>query len=296
MASLNREILKQYKKGRKELATSFNKWTRSIRFIGANKLKQLQAGEITQKDYAGWLEKQLMHAGWAHNMMNELTGILQKADKGAVQSIDKAVPKVYSDTEFKTLYAIDKSVGISANFTLQNERAVEAAMKRKLLPHVDEAKNAKWNYRRLSSAITQGIVQGDSIPDIAKRIEHVGVANGKAAIRTARTATNAAENAGKFEAYKEAEELGLEITKIWLATVDDRTRDSHVLMDGEEVGIDEEFSNGLMYPCDPDGNDEEVYNCRCRMITRCNGQEIDMSGRSNKTGMSYEEWKDAHRR
>ena len=38
----------------------------------------------------------------------------------------------------------------------------------------------------------------------------------------------------------------------------------HVSMEGETVGIDEAFSNGLKYPRDPDvGKPEEVINCRC---------------------------------
>lgn len=39
---------------------------------------------------------------------------------------------------------------------------------------------------------------------------------------------------------------------------------NHVILEGETVGIDERFSNGLRYPRDPDdGRAEEVINCRC---------------------------------
>lgn len=37
----------------------------------------------------------------------------------------------------------------------------------------------------------------------------------------------------------------------------------HEGMDGEEVDIDEPFSNGLMYPGDPDGEPEEIIHCGC---------------------------------
>ena len=57
-------------------------------------------------------------------------------------------------------------------------------------------------------------------------------------------------------------------TKVWVATtgeIPNRTRESHLELDGEEVLVDEPFSNGLMCPADPTGEPEEVYNCRCTM-------------------------------
>jgi uncharacterized protein with gpF-like domain len=52
-------------------------------------------------------------------------------------------------------------------------------------------------------------------------------------------------------------------TKIWVAVMDEATRDSHAMVDGEEVPIDHAFSNGLLYPADSSAPAEEVINCRC---------------------------------
>ena len=62
-----------------------------------------------------------------------------------------------------------------------------------------------------------------------------------------------------MEGYKQA---GL-TTKIWVAVQDGETRDSHAITDGEEKPINMAFSNGLMFPGDPNGSAEEVINCRC---------------------------------
>lgn len=57
------------------------------------------------------------------------------------------------------------------------------------------------------------------------------------------------------------------VVRTWMATDDNRTRDSHIDMDGQEVGVDEPFvtpdGDELMYPGDPDGPPEEIINCRC---------------------------------
>ncbi|GHC79402.1 phage minor head protein [Limoniibacter endophyticus] len=59
-----------------------------------------------------------------------------------------------------------------------------------------------------------------------------------------------------------------QVRKIWRATKDNRTRDSHRNLDSESVGINELFSNGLQYPCDPSGSAREVINCRCAVDYR----------------------------
>jgi hypothetical protein len=50
-----------------------------------------------------------------------------------------------------------------------------------------------------------------------------------------------------------------------MATPDDRTRPTHIDIDGEEVDIDEPFSNDCMFPGDGNGPAEEVWCCRCSM-------------------------------
>ena len=82
-----------------------------------------------------------------------------------------------------------------------------------------------------------------------------------------------AENAGKLDSMKRAQELGVQLKKLWLATRDGRTRDSHVMMDGEMAEVDEKFSNGCMYPGDPNGAPAEVYNCRCAMRSKVAGAD-----------------------
>lgn len=54
--------------------------------------------------------------------------------------------------------------------------------------------------------------------------------------------------------------------KVWRTVTDDKTRDSHILANGQVRFVGEPFKVGdaaLSEPRDPDGPPEETYNCRC---------------------------------
>lgn len=79
----------------------------------------------------------------------------------------------------------------------------------------------------------------------------------------ARTETHTAAQAAGFEA---GSSLGLTLRKQWVASFDERTRDTHAAANGQTVGHSEMFSVGgyeAMYPGDASLPAEEVINCRC---------------------------------
>lgn len=111
--------------------------------------------------------------------------------------------------------------------------------------------------------LKKGIKKGESIPNLAKRVQSVSNRSRNSAITTARTETTRIMNKGREDAYRRAESLGIKVARRWNATADSRVRDSHAAIDGEIVGMDEPFSNGLLFPGDLNGPPEEVINCRC---------------------------------
>lgn len=157
---------------------------------------------------------------------------------------------------------------------------------------VDSEADLEYNKQQINSTIESAIIQGLSIEHIAdnlqNRLENV---NRSSAIKTARTATTCAQNAGNLDSFYKAEEMGIETEKQWMCTQDDRTRESHLELDGEHVPVDEEFSNGLQYPGDPSGDPSEIYNCRCTMIAYFPDIEKDLEEEvEEEEEGEYEEW------
>lgn len=94
----------------------------------------------------------------------------------------------------------------------------------------------------------------------------------------ARTESMAAFGAAREQAFRQAIGEGLlrpeHVKKIWSATMDRRTRDSHREMNGREVGIDDVFvtplGSRMRYPCDTESGAlaADVIACRCQPIYR----------------------------
>lgn len=135
------------------------------------------------------------------------------------------------------------------------------------------SKAVAYNKRTITTAVTQGILQGEPVKDIANRIGAVYDRCANSATRYARTACTCAENSGRLESYRSARSLGIEMEKEWIATPDDRTRPSHIDADGQRIDIDDYFDVGnakMEAPGDPAGGDE-AWNCRCTLRARVKG-------------------------
>jgi SPP1 gp7 family putative phage head morphogenesis protein len=203
-------------------------------------------------------------------MVDETTTQLANVNQTAIAYVNGQMPNIYTvnyNDAYKNLVGGIK--GISYEMADANTVAYLVKNDKLQLPkkQLNRTKDKRWNAKQINSSILQGIIQGEPIDKMASRILPVVDNNESASVRTARTLTTQCENKGRLDRMENLSEQGLKLQKTWVATNDERTRESHSLMDGETVDIDEPFSNDLMYPADPDGDPSEVYNCRCTMTT-----------------------------
>lgn len=128
--------------------------------------------------------------------------------------------------------------------------------------------------KRFDRAVIVAAESGEAIP-VALQEKMVAAYTNRAlrfrAESIARTEAMASLHQAQQEAMEQAINTGAisaqTVTFIWHATQDDRTRDSHVEMDGQEVAMGQMFITGngnlLEYPGDPNGLPEEIISCRC---------------------------------
>jgi uncharacterized protein with gpF-like domain len=119
---------------------------------------------------------------------------------------------------------------------------------------------------QIRRAVNQGLADGEGVDGIAKIIRQRApeIARARSAV-IARTESHTSAMWAQVESIKD---LDLGLRKQWITVQDDRTRQDHIDADGQTVGMDEAFlvgDNELMFPGDPDGQAEQVINCRCVM-------------------------------
>lgn len=254
------------------------------------------AGRRDAEAYRAWRRDQALHSDRLKALARALARDLTAADEMAMAYVNRVPAGVYAEGVNFATYEIEHGAKADTSFTLYDRNTVMelVANEPDLLPRAafDKAKDSAWNSRHVTSAVTQAVLRGRTVPQLAASIAGIADMDRRAAMRAARTAITSAHSLGKLKGYERAAGMGIDVEKRWLAALDSRTRGSHRHLDGETVGLDAEFGNGLRYPGDPDGPASEVYNCRCTLAPVIGDVEYDEVERANRLGgMGYAEWK-----
>lgn len=296
LAALETRINRVYAEQKKEIEKKAKAFMQEFDTKNKVQMSLLKAGKITEEAYKSWVGGQIYQKKWFDEMANQMAVDMTLSDVKAMSMVKGFMPQAYAINRNFGAFEAEKGALASTSFTLYNAHTVERLVKDrpKLLPNPSPniPKEMRWHQIKITNEVRNGILQGESVQEIAKRLQNVTDMDDKAALRNARTATTGAQNAGRDDSYKEAQKLGIKMKRQWVATLDERTRDRHRLMDGEQAEVGEKFSNKCRYPGDPEGAPEEIYNCRCVLIGVPGAVDYSTAERSSKLGgMSYEDWK-----
>ena len=126
--------------------------------------------------------------------------------------------------------------------------------------------------RRVLSDIDDALAEGTGVAQLSRDIrrKYSNINRNRAAL-IARTETHSALGFGQHSYHTELrDDLGLNMVKQWVATLDPRTRSAHAQMNGTQVSMDEAFKmpNGteMQFAGDPAGGAANVINCRCAIV------------------------------
>lgn len=239
--------------------------------------KLVESGSMPEDEYTAWRKTQILKSNQYSKAVESMSNMLVETDVAAMATVNEELPQVvaesYDFVQGLGFQAAEEAGLTSGTFQIYNARTVQALIKDNpdLMPKpsVDIPEDQRWSKDRINREITQGIVQGESIPKIANRLSRVTTMDRNAAVRNARTAMTGAENLGRYQSAQDLRENGIPIEEVWMATPDDRTRESHRLLDGTTRDESGYFGVGIIdtplrFAGDPLGAPEEVYNCRCR--------------------------------
>lgn len=228
------------------------------------KIKSQIQSKIYQKNYQKALETQL----------NEILSTMQDR---TFTTVSEYLNECYTNGFTGAMYDLH---GQNIPFILPIDqeavvRAVQLDSKINKSLYAKVGENITKLKKDIATSVSMGIAIGMSYEQVAQqlRFKMVGTYNTKGgalarATTIARTEGHRVQIQACMDACYSARKMGADVVKQWDSTLDKRTRESHRVVDGEIRELDEEFSNGLMFPGDPDGRAEEVINCRCALLQR----------------------------
>ena len=291
LEQLEERLTALYANAANEINSKLTDFMKAYQKQDQQKRLDVEAGNITQDEYTAWRRTQMLNNTRYTAAVENMTNTLVNTDMAAMAAINGELPRVLAESHnyITALGSISaQRTGATAesltSFQIYNTKTVEKLIKDKpdLLPApskrtierlggtVDIPEDKKWNKDRMTRELTHGIIQGEDIRQISDRLQRVTTMDRNSAVRNARTSYTMAENMGRSAAVDELKENGIETEEVWSATFDKRTRESHLLLDGTTRDASGYFGVGIIntplkYPGDPDGDPEEVYNCRCRL-------------------------------
>lgn len=277
LAALEKRIAAEFKQAAEELTDTVNAYFAAFKKRDAEMAAKAEAGEITEQAYKQWRLAQIGRGKRFEALRDKVAERYTNAHEVAIAYVNDTTPGIYTLNRNYSAYTIEQ-ISDKADFTLWDEQTVRRLIEEQpgLMPYYPPKRALKrgidldYGKKQITASITSSILQGKGIDkissDLQSRMQGMSLAS---AIRTARTATTAAQNAGRMDSYHAAEGMGIKLKKEWLATLDGRTRHAHAMLDGQTAETDKPFhvdGYEIMYPGDTSAPGYLVYNCRCTLI------------------------------
>ena len=229
------------------------------------------------------------------NMEKQVLETLNPAVRGKIKVIERVTPEQYQEAFFRMAWAMDMETGLRVKWGTVNLEAVQKVLENPYtLIAVDSLPmNARMAVRR---ALADGLSLGKSYEQMVKDLRAATNATYNQALRIVRTEGQRAQNAGASDVYKGAVAAGINGRRVWDATLDGDTRDTHIRIDGQaedENGLFYPGGNPAKYPNDEALPPEESINCRCRVRFEVEGYSPQLR-RTREQGLipyqTYTEW------
>src|SRR5699024_5984214 len=169
--------------------------------------KRLDAGEITEEYYKQWRLNQIGRGRRFEDLRDKLAERFTDAYETAVAYVNDKTPGIYSLNRNYAAYTIEKEVG-DVGFTLWDEDTVRRLIVEEpdVMPYypperaVRRGMDLDYGKSQTTKNVTSSILQGLTVKQMADNLqERIATMSRVSAVRAARTAVTAAENAGRMD-------------------------------------------------------------------------------------------------
>lgn len=274
---LERRLVKLYANAEKGLKACITAFFEQFEEQDEEKRKQLEAGEISKKDFVQWRLAQIARGKQFEQVGNAVALEMLKANQEATEMTAEAMPAVYSVNYEQEATEINSDEGTTLPLVL-TAAAIYKIVKN-FHPKMNAKKDVAWNKRKFTASVTSGILRGlplngkGSVCEVT--LTFITKINSDSARTNARTAMTTVETQARQSVYNAAAAVGIHRVKTWYTVQDNRVRDAHVSINGVSVPWTENFivdGYEMIGPGDRSAPGYLWYNCRCRMKSEKEGR------------------------
>ena len=280
-----KEIIKEFSRALKEMRSS----------LGLYYEKYSKDGVLTYSEMAKYNRLKALN--------DELSKKLATVYKSNGKNIKGLLENVYNEAYLGAGYAIETEAMINLKFAMINMDTITASIENPISGLTLSERLEKHRgdiIINIKSEVTQGLIRGEGYGKIAKRIKSKLDGDASKAIRVAQTETHRVLGDARETGFQKAQDMGIELKKVWDATLDNKTRSSHQSLDGQVADKDGYFHiDG--YASKSPSNFSIAYldiSCRCSVRAEIDGLSPKLRATrddNNKTvlipQMNYMDWK-----
>ncbi len=226
----------------------------------------------------------------------ELKVIIVNLNRRLERAATKGLEDIYTNSYNILGYALENNAQFA--WAMPPQRAIVEAINNPVNGHdiIDALKtNRDYVINQVNQTVTRGLIRGDSYKDMATQLKGSLENNvNRYALRIVRTEAHKVQSIAQQDSFDYAESKGIKGRKVWISTLDSRTRPDHQDMDGVEADEDGMFTL-------PDGSRGEQpgmiddysqnINCRCSsMFVIDEVPEVRRTKKGIEEYKTYKEW------
>ena len=246
---------------------------------------------MTRKDTEN-LQAIIYQIKYQRAIRGEINAFLDVLHTNNYQLIDDYLQRCYHDAHVGTLFDL-QGQGVPLILPPNQEEMIAAiTLNSKLSAPLYNALGYDIDVLKLDvvSEISRGIAQSLSYAEIARNLSNRTKLTMNRTFLITQTEGHRIQQEATWNAQRRAVERGADVVKQWDSTLDSRTRPTHRALDGEIVGVDEEFvspaGGTALYP-GGFGDPKEDCRCRCVLLQRAKWALTDneftkMNGETNE--------------
>lgn len=210
-------------------------------------------------------------------LKRQLEGVMTSLQSNSYSTVSDYLARCYQDGYIGAMYDLHGQ-GIPIVTPIDQKavtRAIQTDSKISTGLYTRLGEDVKSLKTSIRAELSRGIANGSSWNEVAGKLGKAfkNTPFSKAynnSMRIVRTEGHRVQIRSAMDAQRAAKDKGADVVKQWDATLDDRTRETHRMLDGQIRELDEPFEVGGMRADAPGmfNNPAEDCNCRCALLQR----------------------------